>query len=73
MPFDREMQRALNADGKKLRQLTGEDHGPVFFNTCPDCDGEGIIEKPRPFPDDPHYCDVLKCETCNGVGLVLEK
>lgn len=26
--FDREMQAALEADGEKLRQLTGEDHGP---------------------------------------------
>ena len=26
--FDIEMQRALEADGEKLRQLTGEDHGP---------------------------------------------
>jgi hypothetical protein len=25
---DREMQRALELDGEKLRQLTGEDHGP---------------------------------------------
>lgn len=29
----REMQRALEADGEKLRQLTGEDHGPVFIDT----------------------------------------
>jgi hypothetical protein len=27
-----EMQRALEADGEKLRQLTGEDHGP--FKLC---------------------------------------
>lgn len=26
--FDLEMQKALEADGEKLRQLTGEDHGP---------------------------------------------
>lgn len=25
-----EMQNALKEDGKKLRQLTGEDHGPYF-------------------------------------------
>ena len=31
MPFDKEMMRALEADGEKLRQLTGEDHGPVFI------------------------------------------
>jgi len=28
MNWDDEMQRALEADGEKLRQLTGEDHGP---------------------------------------------
>ena len=26
--FDLEMQKALEADGEKLRQLTGQDHGP---------------------------------------------
>lgn len=25
---DKEMQRALEADGEKLRQMTGQDHGP---------------------------------------------
>jgi phage terminase large subunit GpA-like protein len=35
MPCDREMQRALELDGEKLRQLTGEDHGPF----CPSCLG----------------------------------
>jgi hypothetical protein len=29
--FDKEMRAALEADGKKLRELTGEDHGPVFL------------------------------------------
>lgn len=28
--MDKEMQKALEADGEKLRQLTGEDHGPYF-------------------------------------------
>lgn len=43
MDFDLEMQRALEADGEKLRQLTGEDHGPYFlgedtsFAPCPVC------------------------------------
>lgn len=26
--FDKEMMKALKADGEKLRQMTGEDHGP---------------------------------------------
>ena len=33
----KEMQRALEADGEKLRQLTGDDHGPF----CPECLGNG--------------------------------
>jgi NTP pyrophosphatase (non-canonical NTP hydrolase) len=28
--FDKAMQQALAEDGEKLRQLTGEDHGPYF-------------------------------------------
>jgi hypothetical protein len=31
MSFDKEMMKALEADGEKLRQLTGEDHGPHFM------------------------------------------
>jgi transcription initiation factor TFIID subunit TAF12 len=31
MSFDREMQAALEADGEKLRQLPGKDHGPLFL------------------------------------------
>jgi hypothetical protein len=30
--MDKEMMKALEADGEKLRQLTGEDHGPYFFD-----------------------------------------
>lgn len=26
------MQEALEADGEKLRQMTGQDHGPYFFD-----------------------------------------
>jgi hypothetical protein len=50
MSFNKEMQRALEADGEKLRQLTGEDHGPSFDDyhddyedECPNCGGEGIV------------------------------
>lgn len=28
--FTKEMMAALEADGEKLRQITGEEHGPVF-------------------------------------------
>ena len=29
--MDDKMRKALEADGEKLRQLTGEDHGPYFW------------------------------------------
>jgi hypothetical protein len=38
--FDKQMMSALEDDAAKLRQLTGEDHGPVFLWDCPQC-GEG--------------------------------
>jgi hypothetical protein len=45
MSFDKAMQKALEADGEKLRQLTGEDHGPDFLqdDDCPNCGGEGVV------------------------------
>jgi len=41
---------------------------PEVWETCPDCGGEGYIEKPRPFADDPYYAVCITCETCNGAG-----
>lgn len=45
--WSKEMQRALEADAEKLRQLTGEDHSVEFFDFeddyCPNCGGEGVI------------------------------
>ena len=35
--MDKEMMKALEADGEKLRKLTGEDHGPF----CSECLGTG--------------------------------
>ncbi len=32
---EREIRAALEADGEKLRQLTGEDHGPYFDDLAP--------------------------------------
>lgn len=40
LPYaDREMQRALEGDGEKLRQLTGEDHGPWPLYASPELSG----------------------------------
>jgi hypothetical protein len=66
--MNKEMQKALEADGEKLRQLTGEDHGPWIF--CPECGGEGSYEKPEPLPDDPFRCKVFCCGKCYGTGYV---
>lgn len=71
MAFTQEMRRALEADGEKLRQLTGEDHGPEFLLTCPECEGEGSWEEPEPLPDDPFRCKVIYCGGCDGAGVVI--
>jgi DnaJ-class molecular chaperone len=70
--FSKEMQRALKADGEKLKAMTGEDHGPVFFTTCTSCWSAGGWEKARPQHDDPHYTIWVKCDACNGSGWVVE-
>lgn len=74
--FDKEMQAALEADGEYLRQMTGEDHGPIFLVTCEACGGEGLIstratvyEAGCAFPHDD--TDEVKCEQCGGYGTVL--
>lgn len=48
--MDKKMQRALEADGEKLRQLTDEDHGPFVFCPCeytpcylPECREHGCM------------------------------
>lgn len=70
--FDKEMMAALEADGEKLRQLTGEDHGPWSILTCPDCFGEGSLEEPEPQHDDPYRCRTIECKTCDGIGIIFE-
>jgi hypothetical protein len=84
MKMDREMQRALEADGEKLRQLTGEDHGPWELEEAPlqwvDCDvcnGSGveafrvtIYERGCGFPHDDS--DERPCPQCGGNGGWLD-
>lgn len=43
---------------------------PTFVRDCPACDGEGAIEHPHPFRDDPYFCRVVVCEACSGAGWV---
>jgi DnaJ-class molecular chaperone len=41
------------------------------YEVCPICHGEGVINESEPFPDDPDFCLALKCEDCNGSGVVM--
>lgn len=81
--WDKEMQRALEDDGEKLRQLTGEDHGPVFFDEepypglapCPHCfESSGYAARLVPATwYDPAYAEadpLHPCPYCNGTGDV---
>lgn len=74
--FADEMWEALEADGEKLRQLTGEDHGPWLIEDCPECGGAGII--PRRITVYEHGCgfphddtDEVPCADCDGSGVVI--
>lgn len=78
-PFDLEMQRALEADGEKLFQLTGEDHGPYFlgddtaFAPCPVCfESCGFhVEHGYDWDSGPYSHQTrIPCSECNGTGLV---
>ncbi len=42
---------------------------PEQWITCEECCGEGSIETPRPFHDDPYFCVTHKCEACGGADL----
>lgn len=68
--IDKDMMTALKADGEKLRQLTGEDHGPEFWDTCPHCNGFGSHEISKPQHDDPNFCIQVDCTDCGGSGWV---
>lgn len=81
--FSKAMMAALEADGEKLRQLTGDDHGPVFLADAPEawkdcevCGGDGVIYKTAQvfepgcgFAHD----DVasVECDACSGNGGFL--
>lgn len=71
--MDKEMMDALKADGEKLRQLTGEDHGPEFLFDCEACGGEGYIARTVhvyeagcgfSHPD----VEETPCQACRGAG-----
>ncbi|MCJ8518976.1 fructose/tagatose bisphosphate aldolase [Pseudorhizobium tarimense] len=73
MIFDKEMQKALEADGEYLRQMTGEDHGPYFIDDdsedCWNCGGEGFVSEciDGCCEDAESGCDLCtrRCDICN--------
>lgn len=42
----------------------------VLWLTCEECGGTGSTEKAHPFPDDPEFCEVHRCEACGGSGRI---
>lgn len=57
MSYDAEMQRALEADGEKLRQMTGEDHGPyVGLGWVRTQFPEVFVEAPQVWKECPECC-----------------
>lgn len=75
---DLDLRRALEADGEKLRQLTGEDHGPwlepqSFTAPCPCCfESSGYVwEHGNDWASGPwsHQTNI-PCKECNGTGSV---
>ena len=67
--MDRAMMLALEADGEKLRLMTGKDHGPHFLRECfhcgdePEWVGAGWIEVLNNGPISP-------CPVCNPKGAM---
>jgi len=51
----------------ELEMLNGGEP-PEVWQECGDCQGEGSVDEPRPFYDDPYFSVVVTCETCNGAG-----
>jgi hypothetical protein len=68
------MRRALEADGDKLRALTGEEHEPLQLFTCDICGGEGVVPTGRMSHSvnsatiDPPFEITEMCRECNGCG-----
>lgn len=81
MNFDHGMQRALELDGEKLRQITGEDHGPWVLSEdlypgqapCPHCfESSGYVwEHGNDWNSGPWSNQTnIRCSHCNGAGTV---
>lgn len=74
--FDREMMKALQEDGEKLSQLTGEDHTPEFLQDCAACDGRGhIVKGVRVYEAGCGFAhddtEEIPCGACGGIGFFV--
>lgn len=65
--MNREMMKALEADGEKLRQLTGEDHGP--WGVCDGCGAFVPLDELSltTFPE----LEGFTCEECKPETVVV--
>lgn len=62
MSAEKDMTKALLADGEKLLALTGQDHGP--FHICESCHGEGVVGGLTR-----EGYDIRRCDDCDGTGF----
>jgi ribosomal protein S27E len=67
--MDKEMLRALIADGEKLRQLTGEDHGPYCWVEF-ECEECGAVEE-LDVLFNPNLTE-FHCTGCGGVMVRMD-
>lgn len=53
-------------------QREADQLAPQLVETCPDCEGHGeyTVNDPVTFRDDPFRVIEIKCERCNGAGLL---
>lgn len=67
--FDKAMRDALRADGEKLAQLTGEDHGPHFPDAGQSMDEAAADNFGLTASD---LDDDDGCPNCGGEGFVFD-
>ena len=66
--FTKDMMTALETDGEKLRQLTGEDHGPVFLIDGDDEIAAAERERCAKIAENPGFIEARDTEWDEGVN-----
>lgn len=63
------LERAITGQKKRLEKILDVD---LDGHECPTCDGMGYLQQPRePEPQLVHAANLVKCEPCDGFGLVV--